>query len=313
MSIYRKIHIVAEDAAPKPVQCPKPVDMAPAVPGQPAARVAPPLRRGVPSRALSDILSLKSSHWLLLLVAALILLGAPLASHAQDAAPAAGGGVSLNIDFDSGEGDDFSVAIQLLVFMTLLTLAPSIVMLMTSFTRIVIVLGFIGRALGTQGVPSSQILVGLSLFLTFFVMGPVWNNVYSEAIQPYTEQQITSGAALDIAAGHMRTFMLKQTRENDLEFFLGLAGRGPTQVADLPLNIVMPAFVLSELRTAFQMGFLIFVPFLIVDFIVASTLMSMGMMMMPPVVISLPFKLLLFVLVDGWTLVIRSLVQSFVV
>jgi flagellar biosynthetic protein FliP len=231
-------------------------------------------------------------------------------AHGQ-AAPG-NGGVSLGIDFDTGgEGDDFSVAIQLLVFMTLLTLAPSIVMLMTSFTRIVIVLGFIGRALGTQGVPSNQIIVGMSLFLTFFVMGPVWNNVYQDAIVPYQEQSITSKQALDVASGHVKGFMLKQTREADLEFFLGLAGQGPTQVSSLPLNIVMPSFVLSELRTAFQMGFLIFVPFLIVDFIVASTLMSMGMMMMPPVVISLPFKLLLFVLVDGWTLVIRSLVQSF--
>ncbi len=247
---------------------------------------------------------------LLAIVVALVCLSTPAMAQSMDAADPAG--VSMNINFDTGgEGDDFSVAIQLVIFMTLLTLAPSIVMLMTSFTRIVIVLGFIGRALGTQGVPSGQIMVGMSLFLTFFIMGPVWNRVYEDAIVPYTEKQMTSSEALGVASGHMSSFMLKQTRESDLEFFLGLSGMGPTSVQELPIRIVVPAFVLSELRTAFQMGFLIFIPFLVVDFIVASTLMSMGMMMMPPVIISLPFKLLLFVLVDGWTLVIRSLVQSF--
>ncbi len=311
MSIHRQIHICADERDQPQRRTPGRPD---GIEGARAASLAslapePPARRHVPNRALRDILSLKSPHWLLLLLVALLFFALPHSGLAQETAPR---GVSLDINFDNGgEGDDFSVAIQLVIFMTLLSLAPSIIVMMTSFTRIVIVLGFIGRALGTQGVPSNQIVVGMSLFLTFFVMGPVWNRIYAEAVEPYTQQQITSREALDIGSQHIKGFMLRQTRENDLEFFLGLAGRGPTQVQELPLTIVMPSFVLSELRTAFQMGFLIFVPFLIVDFIVASTLMSMGMMMMPPVVISLPFKLLLFVLVDGWTLVIRSLVQSF--
>jgi flagellar biosynthetic protein FliP len=229
--------------------------------------------------------------------------------------PSSGGassGVSLNVNFSTGaEGENYSVAIQLLIFMTLLTLAPSIIMLTTCFTRIVIVLGFVGKALGTSGVPSSQILVGIALFLTFFVMGPVWNRINEEAVVPYRQHQITSERAYDIAAGHMKNFMLKQTKSEDLEFFLGLANMGPTTVQELPLRIVIPSFILGELRRSFEMGFLIYVPFLIIDFIIASTLMSMGMMMMPPTVISLPFKLLLFVLVDGWTLVVKSLVMSF--
>lgn len=221
-------------------------------------------------------------------------------------------GVSLNIGFNSGtEGNDYSVAIQLLIFMTLLTLAPSIVIMMTCFTRIIIVLGFIGKAMGTTGVPSSQILIGIALFLTFFIMGPVWNKIYDEAVVPYQEHQITSTEAFNVASGHMKDFMLRQTKSEDVEFFMGLGNFGPTAVRDLPLRVVVPSFTLSELRRAFEMGFLIFVPFLVVDFLVASTLMSMGMMMMPPVVISMPFKILLFVLVDGWTLVVKSLVMSF--
>jgi flagellar biosynthetic protein FliP len=221
-------------------------------------------------------------------------------------------GVSMNLSFNTtDQRDDYSVAIQLLIFMTLLTLAPSIIMMMTCFTRIVIVLGFVGKALGTSGVPSSQIIIGLSLFLTFFIMGPTLQNIHDEALVPYQENRMTSTAAFEIAAGHMKTFMLRQTNSADIEFFLGLARMGPTTVGDLPMRVVIPAYMISELRRAFEMGFLIFVPFLIIDFIVASTLMSMGMMMMPPTVISLPFKLLLFVLVDGWTLVIKSLVLSF--
>lgn len=228
------------------------------------------------------------------------------------ATAAANPGVSMNLTFNTPDkSDDYSVAIQLLIFMTLLTLAPSIIMMMTCFTRIVIVLGFVGKALGTSGVPSGQIIVGLSLFLTFFIMGPTLNKIHDEALVPYQQHTITSGAALDIASGHMKDFMLRQTSSNDIEFFLGLAKMGPTTVRELPMRVVIPSYMVSELRRAFEMGFLIFVPFLIIDFIVASTLMSMGMMMMPPTVISLPFKLLLFVLVDGWTLVIKSLVLSF--
>lgn len=233
---------------------------------------------------------------------------------------AGGGGFGVNIGIGTGAGAngpnggqpaDVSTAVQVLVFMTLLTLAPSIVMLMTSFTRIVIVLSFVRTALGVQSAPSNQILVGLSLFLTLFLMAPVWTRVNAEAVQPYQAKLITSAEALDRAAVPVKRFMLKQTRPSEVEFFLGLSGQGPTAVEALPMRVVVPAFVVSELRTAFQMGFLIFIPFLVIDFLVASTLMSMGMMMMPPTTISLPFKLLLFVLVDGWHLVIRSLVQSF--
>ncbi|MBI2511226.1 MAG: flagellar type III secretion system pore protein FliP [Opitutae bacterium] len=204
-----------------------------------------------------------------------------------------------------------SVAVQIVLMMTLLSVAPSLVLLMTSFTRIVIVLGFVRQALGVPSAPSNQIIVGLSLFLTFFIMGPVFDRVNSEALRPYLDGKISSNEALDRGAAPLRDFMLKQTRTRDLEYFLELGGYGPTAVKDLPLRVVIPAFVISELQTAFQMGFLLFLPFLIIDFLVSSTLMGLGMMMMPPNVVSLPFKLLLFVLVDGWHLVVKSLVQSF--
>ncbi|GAB4270143.1 MAG TPA: flagellar biosynthetic protein FliP [Opitutae bacterium] len=219
--------------------------------------------------------------------------------------------INFTLNVGAGEGGDVSVAIQLLFVMTILTLAPSIIILMTSFTRIVIVLGFVRNALGVQQAPSNQIIIGLALFLTFFLMGPLWGNIYSKAVVPYMDGSATSTQALDVGGSYLKSFMLKQTRSGDIEFFLGLAGMGPTDVEEVPFRVVVPAFILSELRTAFQMGFLIFIPFIVIDFIVASTLMAMGMMMMPPVIISLPFKLLLFVLVDGWYLVVRSLVQSF--
>jgi flagellar biosynthetic protein FliP len=197
--------------------------------------------------------------------------------------------------------------------MTLLTLAPSLVMLMTSFTRIVIVLGFVRTALGVPSAPANQLLIGLSIFLTFFIMAPVWEDIQTQALTPYMNEQISSDEAMDRAIEPIRTFMLRQTRPGEVDFFLDLAGMGRTAVNDLPMRVVLPAFVVSELRTAFQMGFLIFIPFLVIDFLVGSTLMSMGMMMMPPTMVALPLKLLLFVLVDGWQLVIRSLVQSFAV
>lgn len=206
---------------------------------------------------------------------------------------------------------DVSVAVQIVILMTLLTLAPSIVLLMTSFTRIVIVLGFVRTALGVPSAPSNQIIVGLSLFLTFFLMGPVFDRMNAEAIQPYMAGKMTSVEALDKATVPLKEFMLKQTRARDLEYFLELGGFGPTAVKDLSLRVVVPAFIVSELQTAFQMGFLLFLPFLVIDFLVASVLMALGMMMMPPVAVSLPFKLLLFVLVDGWHLVLKALVQSF--
>ena len=243
---------------------------------------------------------------------------APAASVAMSAsAPATATTVQaqpmrLNIGLEgTSKPGDVSVAIQLVIVMTLLTLAPSMVILMTSFTRIVIVLGFVRTAMGVPSVPSNQIIVGLSLFLTFFIMGPVFEKVNTDALQPYINGQMTSAQALDKASGPVRDFMLHQTRTRDLEFFLELGRFGPTPVADLPMRVVVPAFVISELQTAFQMGFLLFLPFLVIDFLVSSVLMALGMMMMPPTVVALPFKLLLFVLVDGWHLVVKSLVQSF--
>jgi flagellar biosynthetic protein FliP len=232
--------------------------------------------------------------------------GAP-ATAAKPAEP-----LRLSINLEGAERPaQMSVAVQIVLMMTLLTVAPSLVLLMTSFTRIVIVLGFVRTALGVPSAPSNQIIVGLSLFLTFFIMGPVIDRVHSESLKPYLDGKITSGDALDRATGPLKEFMLKQTRTRDLEYFLELGGYGPTPVKDLPVRVVIPAFVISELQTAFQMGFLLFLPFLIIDFLVSSVLMALGMMMMPPNVVSLPFKLLLFVLVDGWHLIVKSLVQSF--
>lgn len=232
-------------------------------------------------------------------------------------APAAGAAsvttpFRLNIGLEgAGQAGEVSVALQIVIIMTLLSVAPSIILLMTSFTRIVIVLGFVRTALGTPSAPSNQIVVGLSLFLTLFLMGPVIDRMNNEAIKPYLDGKMTSIEALDRASVPLRQFMLKQTRTRDIEYFLELGGFGPTAVKDLPMRVVIPAFVISELQTAFQMGFLLFLPFLVIDFLVSSVLMALGMMMMPPITIALPLKLLLFVLVDGWHLVVRSLVQSF--
>jgi flagellar biosynthesis protein FliP len=195
--------------------------------------------------------------------------------------------------------------------MTLLSIAPSLLLLMTSFTRIVIVLGFVRTAIGVPSAPANQIVTGLALFLTLFIMGPTLERSYDLGLKPYMDGKIKTTEALDAASKPMREFMLKQTRNRDLEFFLQLGRFPPTKVADLPLRVVVPAFVISELQTAFQMGFLIFLPFLVIDLLVSAVLMALGMMMMPPAIISLPFKLLLFVLVDGWHLVVQSLVNSF--
>jgi flagellar biosynthetic protein FliP len=238
----------------------------------------------------------------------------PLLSSALPSVPAATKAdplhLTIGLEGQSKVGD-VSVAVQIVILMTLLTLAPSIVLLMTSFTRIVIVLGFVRTALGVPSAPSNQIIVGLSIFLTFFIMGPVFDRMNGEAIQPYLAGKMTSVEALDRASVPLKEFMLKQTRARDMEYFLELGGYGPTAVKDLSLRVVVPAFVVSELQTSFQMGFLLFLPFLVIDFLVSSVLMALGMMMMPPVAVALPFKLLLFVLVDGWHLVVRALVQSF--
>jgi flagellar biosynthetic protein FliP len=204
-----------------------------------------------------------------------------------------------------------SVAVQIVIVMTLLSLAPSLVLLMTSFTRIVIVLGFVRTALGVPSAPSNQIIVGLSLFLTFFIMGPVFDRVNTEALQPYLAGKITSVEALDKASVPLKDFMLKQTRTRDLEYFLELGGFGPTAVKDLPMRVVIPAFVLSELQTAFQMGFLLFLPFLVIDFLVSSVLMALGMMMMPPNVVVAAVQAAALRPRGRLAPVVRSLVQSF--
>ncbi len=207
---------------------------------------------------------------------------------------------------------DISTVLQIFFLMTVLSLAPGLLVMTTSFTRIVVVLSFLRNALGTQQAPSNQIIIGLSLFLTFFVMSPVWQQINSQAIQPFKSQTITQEEAFTRAVVPVRKFMLSQTREKDLALFISISKMPqPKNADDIPTMTVIPAFMISELRTAFQLGFLVYIPFLVVDMVVASVLMSMGMMMLPPMMISLPFKILLFVLVDGWGLVVGSLVKSF--
>ena len=203
-------------------------------------------------------------------------------------------------------------ALQVLVILTILSVAPAILLMTTCFTRIVIVLGFVRQAMGTQNMPPTQVIIGLSLFLSFFIMSPTFSRINSEALQPYMSEEITQTEALDRAVIPMREFMFSQVRESELALLTEISmADEPTSEEDIPLSTLIPAFMLSELKRAFQMGFMIYVPFLVIDMIVASILMSMGMMMLPPVIISLPFKLLLFVLVDGWSLVVGSLVKSF--
>ncbi|MCW8859278.1 MAG: flagellar type III secretion system pore protein FliP [Deltaproteobacteria bacterium] len=207
---------------------------------------------------------------------------------------------------------EVSTALQILIVLTILSVAPAILLMTTGFTRIVIVLSFVRQAMGTQQAPSNQIVIGLALFLTFFVMAPVFNQVNEKALQPYLEQQISQEQALTEALQPMRQFMFSQVGEKDLQLLVDISkSPQPENQADISMLTLIPAFMLSELKRAFQMGFLLFVPFLMIDMIVASILMAMGMMMLPPIIISLPFKILLFVLVDGWSLVIGSLVQSF--
>ncbi len=220
------------------------------------------------------------------------------------------GPVQISLGTNNGP-QDVSTGIQVLLILTLLTLAPSILLLMTCFTRIVIVLSFVRTALQLQGTPANQIIIGLSLFLTCFIMAPVWNDIQHDALTPYQDHQITGQEAMDRASARVRTFMLQQARPQDVELFAAMAKLKPTKPEDLPLRVVIPGFIISELRTAFQMGFLIFVPFILIDLVVATVLMSMGMMMMPPTTFSIPLKLLLFVLVNGWSLVVTSLVHSF--
>jgi flagellar biosynthetic protein FliP len=213
-----------------------------------------------------------------------------------------------------GGGQTYSLSIQTLLFFTALSFLPAVILMMTSFTRIIIVLSLLRHALGTQTSPPNQVLIGLSLFLTLFVMAPVLDKVYADAYLPFSENRISQTQALDRAGEPIKGFMLKQTREADLALFLKISRSEPVAAAkDVSLRVLIPAFVTSELKTAFQIGFIVFIPFLIIDMVVASVLMSMGMMMVSPVIVSLPFKIILFVLVDGWHLLIGSLVESFAV
>lgn len=254
-------------------------------------------------RTRADILRVlkKLPFWgLPLLLSALPLFASAQGFPALTATPASGG------------GQHYSLSIQTLVFLTALSFIPASLLLMTSFTRIIIVFSLLRQAIGTQGSPPNQVMVALALFMTFFVMSPVFNQIYVDAYKPLSENQITMMEAFDKGKVPLKAFMLKQTRKTDLEMFLQMANIPEVQDPDeLPMSVLIPAFATSELKTAFQIGFAIFLPFLIIDMVVASVLMSMGMMMVSPAIVSLPFKLMLFVLVDGWHLIIGSLAQSF--
>ncbi|MBS1186281.1 MAG: fliP [Burkholderiaceae bacterium] len=241
--------------------------------------------------------------WLRLLP--LLLLAFPLIASAQ-------GLPVLNSTPAAGGGQNYTLSLQTLLLLTSLSFLPAALLMMTSFTRIIIVLSMLRQALGTQSAPPNQVILGLALFLTFFVMSPVFDKVYTDAYQPLSENKITMTQALEKGAAPFKGFMLKQTREADLALYVKLSNTPQLQgPEDVPMRVLIPAFVTSELKTAFQIGFAIFIPFIIIDMVVASVLMSMGMMMVSPAIVSLPFKLMLFVLVDGWHLLIGSLAQSF--
>ena len=220
----------------------------------------------------------------------------------------------FNVGLDnSAESGAPTVVMQIFLLMTVLSLAPAILIMVTSFTRIVIVLSLLRRALGTMQMPPNQVMIGLALFLTFFIMAPVWHKINQSALQPYLEKKIGNEKALQNAVTPLREFMFKQTREKDLALFVDIAKlERPKNMADIPITVLIPSFIISEVKTAFQIGLLLYVPFLIIDMVVASVLLSMGMMMLPPIMVSLPFKLMLFVLADGWYLLVGSLVKGFV-
>jgi flagellar biosynthetic protein FliP len=221
----------------------------------------------------------------------------------------------LSIGLNKGsDPQETSVVLQIFLLLTVLSLAPSILIMLTSFTRIAIVLSLLRQAIGSQQLPPNQIIIGLALFLTFYIMAPVWKNVNTEALQPYLQKKISQEEALEKAIKPIRHFMIKQTREKDLALLIDITKQPrPKNIDDVPTTVLIPSFIISELKTAFQIGFMLYVPFLVIDMVVASVLLSMGMMMLPPVMVSLPFKLMIFVLADGWYLIVGSLVKSFVV
>lgn len=251
----------------------------------------------------------ESWRWLALpaLVLATFIIGCACAEASELALP----GIRFNLD-DPSAPKQISGILNTVLFLTIISLAPAILILTTSFTRLAVVLAFLKQALGTQGSPPSQVIVGLAMFLTFFVMQPVWERIHQEAISPYQRHEISGEEFLNRSMKPLKDFMLKQTRKQDLALFASLSQHEkPKNAESLPITTVVPAFVISELKTAFQIGFLLYLPFIILDMVVSSILLSMGMMMLPPVMISMPFKLMLFVLVDGWNLLVTSLVKSF--
>ncbi len=241
---------------------------------------------------------------------ALLFILLPLLPWSASAAP---GFEAITIQPAENGAQTYTVSIQVIALMTAFTFIPAFLLLMTSFTRIIIVLSFMRQAMGTMQTPSNQILVSMALILTFYIMGPVFDQIHDDAIQPYLAEKLTMMEAIEKAGVPLRVYMLKQTRDTDLSLFTRLSGNeeGFENANDIPFKVLIPSYVISELKTAFQIGFLIFIPFLIIDLVVASTLMSMGMMMLSPMMISLPFKLMLFVMIDGWSLLIGTLTQSF--
>jgi flagellar biosynthetic protein FliP len=248
--------------------------------------------------------------WILLIGVAGLILSVPCPAFAQSQAfPLPTIKIGVGEAKDTGE---ISVLIQILFLLTVLSLAPAILIMMTSFTRLIVVFSFLRQAIGTHQMPPNQIMIGLALFLTFFIMTPVWQNIRETALVPYMDKKISQSQAIDEALKPVRKFMFKQTREKDLALFINLAkAPKPKNTEEIPTTVLLPAYMISELKTAFQIGFLLYMPFLVIDMVVSSVLLSMGMMMLPPMMLSLPLKLLLFVLVDGWYLVVGSLVKSF--
>ncbi len=256
-------------------------------------------------------MSVSKKTWLYVIKQSILfslLLGASFVVAAEPGLPA------LIINDTASGGKSYSLSLQVLVFMTILSVLPALLLTMTSFTRIIIVLSILRQALGTAQTPSNQILIGLSLFLSFFIMSPVFSDAYENAYKPYINEQIGADEAIERLKKPFHHFMVQQTRETDLELFANLSGDEAYDAPEsVPFSVLMPSFLTSELKTAFQIGFMLFIPFLIIDLVVASVLMAMGMMMLSPLIISLPFKLMLFVLVDGWALVIGTLATSFIV
>ncbi len=247
---------------------------------------------------------IKNKHIYVLVLITMFLL--PVLANAQPLPK-----VTIGLDQAQNPGD-VAVTLQIILLLTVLSLAPALLIMVTSFTRVMIVFSFLRQALGTQQAPPTQVMIGLAVFLTIFIMAPVWQDINTNALQPYLDQQISQGEAYQKAMEPLRLFMFKQTREKDLGLFMKMANLSkPENFEDVPTQVLIPSFIISEFRIAFQIGFLLFIPFLMLDMIVASVLMSMGMMMLPPISISLPFKLLLFVLVDGWYLIVESIITGF--